>query len=348
MSRHRIHILTSIILCSIALTACDEFPDLGGDTNETAAAPTPAAGGILRIEEREVERPDIYAIQARGLWDGRFSLGGRWIAVAENVKAERIRITNVDSGRVVEGALFQREANLPGPPLMVSMDAAQALGMQAGSPAELKVVVVRTETVEIPAAVPLSPAGPEDDDTDAREDVAPAIAAAPVERTGIDAEVVAAVTGVATAVAAAPPPAAAPASDPVVAEAGAVETGIGTSTLESTVLGALDAAETDDSSPPQDNAAPEGFAPIPGIAAQDGAPARSPNIQVATGSNKDGADAVARRLSGEDIPTTVQAEGEEGSQIFRVIAGPFATQGAFNVALAKLRELGYEDAFATE
>ncbi|MEM9779709.1 MAG: SPOR domain-containing protein, partial [Pseudomonadota bacterium] len=83
-------------------------------------------------------------------------------------------------------------------------------------------------------------------------------------------------------------------------------------------------------------------------AVEDTSAPSSPNIQVATGSNREGADAVARRLSGADIPSSVEAQGEEGAQVFRVLAGPFETQGAFNAALAKLKELGYEDAFATQ
>ncbi|MEM8657039.1 MAG: hypothetical protein AAGF22_03000, partial [Pseudomonadota bacterium] len=253
MSRHhKILARAGAMCCALLLAGCDDLPSLGGEeTAEAAPVQAQTGGGILRVEEREVERPDIYATQARGLWDGRFSLGGRWIAVADNVKAERIRITNVDTGRVVEGALFQREANLPGPPLMVSMDAAQALGMQAGAPADLKVVVLRTETVEIPAAVPLAPVPAdtgEEGETDAADETQ-AIAAAPVtptapapERTGIDAAVVASVTGVAAAAAAArPAPDAAPALE---AAPNGVESGLETSTLETTVLGALDEAES--------------------------------------------------------------------------------------------------------
>lgn len=159
MSRHiertliRASAATALIL---TLSACDGLPALGAGeaSSSDASAEGETAPGILRIEEREVERPDVYSASARGLWDGRFSLGGRWVAVEEEVEAERVRITNTENGRVIEGALFPREFDLPGPPIMVSMDAATALGMEAGSPAELKVVVLRTETVEIPAPPP--------------------------------------------------------------------------------------------------------------------------------------------------------------------------------------------------
>ncbi len=275
-------VLVGAVFTTVVLGGCAELQNLGAGDTETAAT---ASGNpaILRVEERDLERPDIYATQARGLWDGRFSLGGRWIAVAENVKAERIRITNLDNGREIEGALFQREADLPGPPIMVSMDAAQALGMQAGTPARLDVVVLRTETVEIPA----------------------------------------------------PPPAPLPELDAVEAEAveetaeTATETpegGIETTTLETTVLGALDEAA---------QAAPAATGP---------APAR-PNIQVASGANKQGADAVTKRLSEAGLPAKTLTGGTEDAPLYRVVAGPFQTQAAFDAAIAKLKELGYEDAF---
>ena len=82
-----------------------------------------------------------------------YAVDGR-LDAKRKVDAEQVRITNLDNGKVIEGALFPREFELPGPPIMVSMDAAVALGMQAGSPANLDVVVIRTETVEIPAPPP--------------------------------------------------------------------------------------------------------------------------------------------------------------------------------------------------
>lgn len=272
--------LMGTLCASVTLVGCAELQNLAaGDTGTAATASDNPA--ILRVEERDLERPDIYATQARGLWDGRFSLGGRWIAVAENVKAERIRITNLDNGREIEGALFQREADLPGPPIMVSMDAAQALGMQAGNPARLDVVVVRTETVEIPAPppAPLPEAA----------EVAEGTAAPATEETA--------------------------------------EGGIETTTLETTVLGALDEAAQE--------TAPTASGPAP----------TRPNIQVASGGNKQGADAVTKRLTEAGLPANTLTDGTEDAPLYRVVAGPFPTQAAFDAALAKLKELGYEDAF---
>jgi len=174
MNRHHRYSLSHRLLPLVLMagvTACDSlggFPGGGGGEGADAASSDDAAPGILRIEEREVERPDVYASDARGLWDGRFSLGGRWVAVEQDIDAERVRITNADNGRVIEGALFPREFDLPGPPIMVSMDAAVALGMQAGTPANLNVVALRTETVEIPAPPP--PPGAEAPVEDAADD----------------------------------------------------------------------------------------------------------------------------------------------------------------------------------
>lgn len=296
---------TILALSALTVSGCEQLQRLGGGSEASLGGDT-GNPAVLRVEEADVLRPDIFSAQTRGLWDGRFSLGGRWIAIPGDHKAERVRITNQDNGRVVEGALFQREANLPGPPIMVSMDAAEALGMLAGAPATLEVVAVRTETVEIPAPVPAP--GPATDDAPeaAEEDGSEAVAE----------------EGAAEAATATPPP------DP--GPFGTIET----STLEETVLGALETAPS---------ATP---APAPAATDSGGAPP-APRIQVVSGGNKAGADAVTRRLSGAGLPAQTVQGGTDAAPIYRVVAGPFESQATYSAALAQLKELGYEDAFPT-
>ncbi|MEM8786949.1 MAG: SPOR domain-containing protein [Pseudomonadota bacterium] len=296
-----------LMACAVlALAGCEQLAQTGGEAGNSSSAASPEQ--VLRVEERDIERPDIFNIEARALWDGRFSLGGRWIAVARDVKAERVKITNLENGREVEGALFKTEVERAGPPIMVSMDAAEALGMQAGAPTQLRAVVLRRESVEVTAPVEplptepetaIDPAAPDATETpDAAEAVAATPAAAPV-----------------------PVPAADASSLITIIEQEPMDT----SAIETAVLQALD--ET------------------PAAASGD-APAR-PRIQVASGTNQEGAEAVSRRLAGADIPAEVTTGGTEDAPIYRVIAGPFASQGAFDAALEKLRELGYADAFPT-
>lgn len=115
---------------AFALCACTEAPAPG--VRPSAAA---AVSG-------EVEAPKIYSRAEPGLWDGRPSLGGIWVAHPGVKTPRRVLIRNTETGRSVAGALFRRERNLPGIPLQVSSDAAEALGMLAGAPARLSIVAL--------------------------------------------------------------------------------------------------------------------------------------------------------------------------------------------------------------
>ncbi|WP_233416901.1 SPOR domain-containing protein [Halovulum marinum] len=293
-----------------ALGGCGRLDGLGDATGAAAASASgaPAAPAQnVRVQERDIERPDIFALEAKGLWDGRFSFGDKWVAVAANVKAERVRIVNQANGRAIEGALFQKEDNLPGPPIMVSQNAAEALAMLPGTLTDMKIVVLRREVVPVqpdPAAAPT-----------------PAVAAGQVF--SVDGVSTAAIPGtVAPAPAApAPVPAAAPA-----------HAGIDTAALETTALAAVEAAATP-----------------PAATAPAAAPAVSASgtwIQVVNGGNRDGAELTLKRLKDNGLNGEIRRHGSDSAPMFRVVAGPFAGGAAFNTALAKIKGLGYRDAFA--
>ncbi len=132
------------------ISGCDEqgkfsFPTVGGAkaTNQ-AAAPT---GPTI---ERDVEAPEVFSVTDQGLWDGRPSLGGVWVAHPDVNDPERVIIRNQSNGKFVVGALFRRERDIPGPSLQISSDAAAALGILAGAPAKLNVTALRK--VEEPVA----------------------------------------------------------------------------------------------------------------------------------------------------------------------------------------------------
>ena len=111
-----------------------------------------------RLIERDVEAPDVFQVTTAGLWDGRPSLGGVWVAHADAKDPERVIIRNEDNGNFVIGALFRKERDIPGPDIQVSSDAAAALGLLAGAPASLNVTALRKETV--PEAMDAVGAGP--------------------------------------------------------------------------------------------------------------------------------------------------------------------------------------------
>jgi rare lipoprotein A len=142
------------VLCAlVSLAACQTgAPSSGGGATPTI--------GATRLIERDVEAPDIFEVTEAGLWDGRPSLGGVWVAHPTATDPERVIIRNEDNGRFVIGALFRRERDTPGPALMVSSDAAAALNILAGSPTRLQVTALRREDVPEPVIAPPADAPP--------------------------------------------------------------------------------------------------------------------------------------------------------------------------------------------
>ncbi|MBC7154270.1 MAG: SPOR domain-containing protein [Rhodobacteraceae bacterium] len=192
----------ALLAGAMALAGCEGGFALPG-TGDKEATEAPVAQTSVRLVERDVEAPEVFQVTEQGLWDGRPSLGGVWVAYAEVKEPERVIIRNPGNGKFVIGALFRREREMPGPALQVSSDAAAALGLLAGAPARLNVTALRSEEV------PVAPPAP---DTPAPTPAAPAPAAT--------ARPVAEVTGTAAAAITAaeaktaPPPAAAPATQP--------------------------------------------------------------------------------------------------------------------------------------
>ncbi|HCP80830.1 MAG TPA: SPOR domain-containing protein [Octadecabacter sp.] len=193
--------IASILAVSsvLALSACDEngefsFPTMANNANaDTTVTPSQS----VQLVERDVEAPDAFQVTEPGLWDGRPSLGGVWVAHPDVSEPERVIIRNQTNGTFVIGALFRRERDNPGPALQVSSDAASALEMLAGAPTQLQVTALRREEVaETPEAMPTA-------DFEAPTD----IAATPIESTPLDGD----------------------ATDPIAAAAAAIETAAATS-----------------------------------------------------------------------------------------------------------------------
>ncbi|MEM6566088.1 MAG: SPOR domain-containing protein [Pseudomonadota bacterium] len=147
--------LSAAILGTLTLSACDDSGNF--NLSEVFAAKPEANAEVQQDEagefiEQDVEAPDVFSANEAGLWDGRPSLGGVWVAHPDVKDPERVMIRNQSNGQFVVGALFRREREIPGPRLQVSSDAAEALDMLAGSPVELSVVALRKE--RIPVAPP--------------------------------------------------------------------------------------------------------------------------------------------------------------------------------------------------
>lgn len=149
-------------LATSVLAACDENGQFnlaqGLNLRGQAEDASPTARGAGRTVEEDVEAPEVFSATEQGLWDGRPSLGGIWVAHPDVGEPERVIIRNASNGRSVVGALFRRERDVPGPMLQISSDAAAALGMVAGEPQELDVTALRRREVPLDE--------PETEDTD--------------------------------------------------------------------------------------------------------------------------------------------------------------------------------------
>lgn len=145
-----------MLTSAIFVTACEEVSEFNpfDKAKEETEASAPQTSSETTIIERDVEAPEVFQKTETGLWDGRPSLGGVWVAHPDVVDPERVIIRNQTNGKFVIGALFRRERENPGPRFQISSDAAAALGMLAGAPAELNVTALRRE--EIPVAPEVS------------------------------------------------------------------------------------------------------------------------------------------------------------------------------------------------
>ncbi len=136
-----------VLLMMTTLAGCDAVDNLTGGQKGASAA----SSSSTKLVERDVEAPEVFSVSDQGLWDGRPSLGGVWVAHPDVTDPERVIIRNETDGKFVIGALFRRERDLPGPKLQMSSDAAAALGILAGAPAPLNVTALRRQEADTPA-----------------------------------------------------------------------------------------------------------------------------------------------------------------------------------------------------
>lgn len=154
----------ALVLCGTTVIAgCEQGGKFGflnskDDQGEVSLSASTDTSSVQLIE-RDVEAPEVFQANDQGLWDGRPSLGGVWVAHPDVAEPERVIIRNDANGKFVIGALFKRERENPGPRFQVSSDAAAALGMLAGAPDALNVTALVRQ--EVPIAQETGPTGVE-------------------------------------------------------------------------------------------------------------------------------------------------------------------------------------------
>ena len=156
MQQQNSRIKTTLLIGSaVALLSACQPGTQGAGFNPFQKKPEGEAATSVKLVERDIEAPDVFQQAEAGLWDGRPSLGGVWVAHPDVAAPERVIIRNEANGKFVIGALFRRERENPGPRFQVSSDAAAALSMLAGQPVELNVTALRRE--EVPSEEPVAP-----------------------------------------------------------------------------------------------------------------------------------------------------------------------------------------------
>lgn len=301
-------------LACLALASCEEGAELPAfltpKPDADAAETKPAARQPGKKVSREVEAPEVFAATEAGLWDGRPSLGGVWVAHPGVQQPERVRIVNKSNDKTIEGALFRRERDTPGPRFQVSSDAAAELGMIAGAPVELQVVALRQEEIEVappaPEPAPEPEATPEPADAPAQD--------TPAENTTI-------------ASAAAAIDAAEPSPQP----AGPVDLSLDAPVHLPDSKPVADAPQTETAAEE-----PRARAGLFGL--------RKPFVEAANYNVRDNATAAADELRNLGIEARVVPGSDDASQSWRVLAGPANSRSDRTALMTAVKSAGFPNA----
>ncbi len=289
----------------LLLSGCEEL----GNTTDEALPEIAASSGATSVN-RDVERPDVFGVTENALWDGRPSLGGVWVAYPANVDPERVIIRNSANGKTVIGALFRRERDNPGPKIQLSSDAAVALGIVAGSPTEISIVVLRREEIVVDVPEAALPA------TESTMTI-------PARRGALNI-----------------PEVAAPVATPVIAPVAPAVTDTSAASFAAIVEQTLDDVPAPDAAvaePVEEPAASEGLRGLFRL--------QKPYIQVGTFSTESNATALVEQLSAAGVQAQTQADNPETPTLWRVISGPYEKRSERTAQLRIIKGLGFSDAF---
>lgn len=288
-----------IVASLLALAGCGETSAVSTE------AEFPGDEMVVETIETDVIAPEAFSITDKALWDGRPTFGGVWIAYPNIETPERVRITNPTNDKSVIGALYRRERDFPGPQIELSADAAAALGVVAGTPAELNIVALRRVEVEV----------------DVPRSSIPQPMTVPLRRPG------SVVVPEPPAEVAAPE---APEETPVVAvptPPSAAETPAVAATPLPPIAPVVEAAEP--------------VAPPVAQAADDPA---SSYVQVATMESTRRANELVTKLEIAGLSAEIRESKSGSKTLYRIIVGPATSPEALEIMLSTVRELGYKDA----
>ncbi len=314
--------LALIIVGAFLLAACEPGQELnifGGGSPDTTVKEPPTnsvAGGVVI----DVESPETFQVTDLGLWDGRPSLGGVWIAHPDVVEPERVMIRNTDNGNSIIGALFRRERENPGPSFQVSSDAAAELGMLAGAPSNLSVVALIRAVPEVAVAPALV--------------VAPDLVVEPEMAEAIAAQIVAVIEA------------------PQAAAAVPAEAEVPVVSIAAAAIEAATANNPTASLPAPENvteAALEATATVAPVVIRPAAPLSAlskPFVQIGIYSLQSNADETSALLRSSGVIPTITTSQNDGKTYWRVIIGPIGNYSDRTAIIRKVKGLGFSDSYA--
>ncbi len=342
------------------------------------------AGAVSDIDPSLVPDPDSFAAELAPVWDGLPTMQGVWIAHPLADRARRVRLTNLQTGAQVDGAMFRRDPNRDGPAVAISSEAAGKLGIAPDTETPVAVVaLVRAGPAAVSQAGAEGPGseaatGPGDpaageagvpDGSGTAGDAPPpadgaseltAAAASGAETSGaIPAEQGSQATKATADPASASferaqeQPAAASISgsghpgEPRARMAPQADTGGGAG-----ALGAVGSAPAPDAAPA---APPRRLAALDRPTATTEQPVSEPGaagaitdgmpyIQAGIFSDPENATRLVAELRGRGLPAEALALPAGQRGLTRVVVGPFGSVAARNAALATVREIGPSDA----
>ncbi|WP_170422490.1 SPOR domain-containing protein [Ruegeria arenilitoris] len=385
--------LAMLAVVSVVLAGCEEALSTDGAAVDADNSQTDTDGSIELFPDLSgspkdsVEAPDVFLVSEAGLWDGRPSLGGIWVAHPDVTQPERVRIKNARNNKSVTGALFRRERDLPGPALQLSSAAAEELGILAGAPTEVEVVALRRKEPE-PKPEPVEEKPEVEETPEAVTETAAATDAPAADATEAETaeteqpekrkwwqkkKPAAAATGAATAAA--------------VAADAATDTAAETATEAATEAAevATEAAPTlvdPEVTPPAEQPAkrkwwqkkkPDEITetpldPIAGAAAAieaseptvataaatttaataTASSLSKPFVQVGTFGVEENANSAANKIRRNGLNAEVRELTSDGKSVWRVLVGPAATRSERNAIQRDVKDLGFSDAFTVK
>ncbi|MEL7470806.1 MAG: SPOR domain-containing protein [Pseudomonadota bacterium] len=364
--RPRIAVLAMAVLAGLLpLAACAEI-EVGAEVAKRVSRSVEQSSGLSAATGTQLAQadtttspqaispflrpaPEIFEATGLAIWDGKRTLQGVWVAHPLASSARRVRIFNQNNGQAVDGALFKRDASGGGASVLISSEAAQLLGMDVGTPAELRIVAVSpvqrdtqpaqptdqvaetesTEPVEAEQDAQSEPTGSEPE-TEATESPAEPETTETAEATETDPDgEAAAATAVRTPTPRPSVPEPQPEPEPEADRPAKEET-------EFKFVTADEPEETETAAKPEPKEEPKTAARTSTL--------KLPFIQAGIFGVEANATKLVKRIEAKDLPAVGKTLTSKGRKLTRVLAGPFETVAERNAALRTIRGMGLKDA----